>query len=154
MKKTEIIEETVKFYKNHPRGLQYSDTENNPKCVYFSRDNNSMCAIGRVMLDPHKLEGVDETFSDLVWRDFITQLDLQESYRGHHFSFWQDLQGFHDNSTHWIDSDEGWELSVLGGKQLLILMERYSEENEPSPKLRTSFLFTSEKPEKPEHFSY
>lgn len=84
----EIIDETVAYYKENPRGLNDSGV----LCVYYNEKTKAMCAVGRCAIDPKKLEAYSYSVDENIDKY------LKEEYREHDFRFWSDLQHFHDNS--------------------------------------------------------
>lgn len=92
MTKQEIIEETVKYYKNNPFGYNPDTTS----CVYLGSEGQ-MCAVGRCMLQPEEFG--EEAISADMLAETQEQFDslLKEQYRGHEIVFWNNLQNFHDN---------------------------------------------------------
>lgn len=117
MTKLEIIDETVEYYRDHPRALvgKY-------KCTY-KREDGAKCAVGRC-IDPEKFEEFHEyiykitknrigfspgfTRESALWEVSVHEIPnldtfLQEKYRGHSKMFWQELQSLHDTSLNWRD---------------------------------------------------
>jgi len=109
--KIQIIDETVKYYKTHKRGLRKDGS-----CVYFY--NNTKCAVGRCMIDPKGFKDSNTIVQE------ITDLNshLKPEYRGHSISFWDDLQELHDSPNYWVEG----QLSELGLQIIIELKEKYS----------------------------
>ena len=113
MTKREIIEETLEYYSKNNRGLnEHQD------CVYLA-ENGDMCAVGRCLIDPTKIE--DGSIGMLF--DNSLELDklLKEPYRGYSLDFWKDLQDFHDSPNYW----EGNNLTLKGKQQYQELFSKY-----------------------------
>jgi hypothetical protein len=103
--KKQIINETVRYYSKHPRGLEV----NAIGCSYLTKEGN-MCAVGRCMtkksLKIQKIIGVgdsDDLFTLVGEPDKI----LKKPYHGHPKYFWKELQDFHDDSKYWIQNNKG-----------------------------------------------
>ena len=116
MTKTEIINETAKFYNLSNRG--YNEDEN--QCHYLT-DDGKKCAVGRC-ISPEKLI----FFNDLHQNEGVGAVsDLQEflveGYAGHSIEFWKDLQIFHDRKRYW--DEDG--LTVAGHLEHEVLLARY-----------------------------
>lgn len=122
----EIINETVEYYKNNERATSGG------YCRYRTNPGNK-CAIGRVMTDSaiakfggyiggitslkgsKELEALAATIDDL----------LKPQYKGHHISFWTDLQDFHDVPENWNQLQLG--LTKDGEKVYRYLIDMYSK---------------------------
>lgn len=118
--RTEIIEETVEYYRTHPRGVN-----NGGSCVYYSEGR--MCAVGRCLKDPAPwADQPGVAASDLFDRDGFDV--LADDYRVMDESFWEELQDFHDTSYNWEANDDGgFNLSSDGRRFRDILLERYGD---------------------------
>ncbi len=97
--KLEIIDETVEWYSTDTsrRSLNTSDG-NTPLCMYKNQKGNK-CAMGRC---------ADEEWLDQFYREKghepqinVVFDNLKKEYQGHNESFWQRLQGLHDNRMYW-----------------------------------------------------
>ena len=106
MTKTEIINETVKFYSEDPnrRAIEGSS------CLYYYRTESGVqkCAVGRCLIKPGKTQdgGVFMVFGDSC----NLNKALKPKYRGHSLEFWEDLQAIHDSHFYWDEkglSDRG-----------------------------------------------
>lgn len=88
----EIIEETAAFYTSENR----AKPDNGRRCQYLTKDGR-MCAVGRCLTDPARIEG------NYIFLQSIPNLDdeLKPEYRGHPINFWQDLQRLHDYTFNW-----------------------------------------------------
>lgn len=104
--KLQIIEETVKFYTENP---SQRATDKHDYCEYITTDGRR-CAVGRYMIDPSKFAGSSggsvHYIANIEKRTnencpVFTQEDLIEEVRGHNWSFWAALQGFHDSPINW-----------------------------------------------------
>ena len=128
---SEVIEETVEYYKTNPRALDEALTD----CVYYTK-TGAMCAIGRCAKDPQELEqiyggGSIETLiteiktSNKVNRTTKSILQneiLKAEYRHlDDYIFWHDLQCLHDNKYNW----EGDKLSDMGKVFLEEIRKKY-----------------------------
>ena len=126
--KTEIINETVAYYSENPLNKR----SKNPLSGCHYSKQNKMCAVGRCLIDPDKIE--KETNIALVnikiestsvkdLEKLFKNLDelFKEEYRGHDSDFWQALQNLHDYDYHW--TDEG--LSDRGKTEVQFLLDMY-----------------------------
>lgn len=99
--KAEIIEETVAAYADPSNRAIDEDGI----CEYSY--NGKYCAVGRVLLEPHKYFGAIDCLAsksdclDIPYANI--HLLFKEEYRGHEIAFWSDLQSFHDSSSNWSD---------------------------------------------------
>ena len=130
MTKTDIINETINFYKKSNRGYIQGS------CQYYTEEGN-MCAVGRCMISPEdsqvkygmgtirgvvcRLNNIDLTTpeSDLDTKS-VDQL-LKPEYHGHNVGFWTDLQMLHDESSNW--DDDG--LTISGRAEANKLLTKY-----------------------------
>lgn len=106
--KTEIIIETIQFYKDDPTARRSLAPDG--ECYYaHSADgldaNITHCAIGRCMT-----EGSLKSFGDfrgdvgdLVNKAKLHHIDplLYSEYQGHGIDFWDRLQALHDHTRYW-----------------------------------------------------
>lgn len=106
--KTEIIIETIQFYKDDPTARRSLGPDG--ECYYAnSADgldaNITHCAIGRCMT-----EGSLKSFGDfrgdvgdLVNKAKLHHIDplLYSEYQGHDIDFWDNLQQLHDQTRYW-----------------------------------------------------
>lgn len=115
MTATEIINETVEYYRKNPRSLDQSG-----KCVYQSPEGN-MCAVGRCLdWDKYKeniINANQDGLIDLIYEckvlpsgrsidnnESVLDPILAERYRGFSLEFWSDLQVLHDTASYWEDT--------------------------------------------------
>jgi len=138
MTKAEIIDETVEYYKNHPRA-KIDDI----KCTY-KREDGAKCAVGRCV-DPEKFEEFHNhlyeigksiyagdpkfNYDSVLWKISIgTNIDLdqflQNKYKGHDKKFWSELQMLHDFGSNW---KENGELTPKGERIVERLKKIYNE---------------------------
>lgn len=101
---TDILNDTVEYYKSNPRGIV------DDNCHYFKKAPDGkicMCAVGRYMIDPEKVTSIhwvipvrelDELYSKNGGFDYL----LKQEYRGIPLMFWDDLQEFHDENRFWF----------------------------------------------------
>lgn len=105
----EIVEETVEYYKTHPRGL----ATQGGGCVYFnSEDNSKMCAVGRCMntrapfvkelMQKEQFLAVESVDTRVKGLDNV----LRPQYRGHSTRFWKRLQSLHDGTAYWNEDGQ------------------------------------------------
>lgn len=96
----EIVLETIAYYRTHKRGY-------NPiveSCRYYL--NGKMCAVGRCLKEPHQFADCSKSVCGF---DMLFKLEeqLKPRYQGHNLDFWDNLQGLHDRSNHWIYNNQG-----------------------------------------------
>jgi len=99
----EILDETIKYYSSHPRGLSFSG-----ECVYIAAyDESCLCAVGRACIAPRMDWGGSVRY---MYRPVGTGSDkisieneLKPQYRGHTVGFWARIQFFHDQTRYWTD---------------------------------------------------
>lgn len=106
MKATDIIRETVEYYRTNLRGV--ATTFEGTSCRYNWEDG-SHCAVGRCLEKKYQdmgkdMPGNDESVQGLIDRLQASSIDsiLQEKYRGHSLVFWRKLQAFHDCPDNWM----------------------------------------------------
>lgn len=124
MNKLKILEETVDYYKIHPRGLNDSG-----ECCYYDKNTGNRCAIGR-LLTIEQAKDVPSNGSidvDDMVHDYLVSCN-PTLFNGENIRFLSDLQRFHDNETLW-DSDGAGnnKLTQSGEKEYLKLKRRYRE---------------------------
>jgi hypothetical protein len=125
--KQEILDETVEYYRTHPRGLN-TDGE----CVYCAGSGADpeapRCAVGRCM-KPEALDiwggwkGNASSLDEKLWLAGGGTLDniLLPQHRGHRNTFWCDLQILHDSGAmilHDSGASDYWESNDTGGVDL------------------------------------
>lgn len=134
----EIIDETVEYYKTHPRAQKGKTVMG---CEYKTADGR-MCAVGRCFTEKalEEFENYDGAADDL-FNSHIGFYDVtvfKPEYRinnsdisGFEYDairFWEDLQFLHDWPHHWIEESpesEIRELSERGVNQVKRLKMRY-----------------------------
>lgn len=115
----EIIEDTVRFYKKHPRSVNDSG-----QCSYLDAHGNR-CAVGRYISDEY-IERLGDTNTTSVsglineWGELDSI--LVDSAIGLKEEFWTDLQGFHDSRASW----NGMNLSKYGRDRLSGLRTKWA----------------------------
>lgn len=109
--KVQIINETVEYYSNNPRGLDSSG-----HCTYYNKRTESMCAVGRCL----ELDEAKKLANTDITADTIPNLDnkLQPPYKGHPVEFWEDLQVLHDTSRYWNNNS----ITDVGKKAVEIII--------------------------------
>lgn len=122
MTKLEILDETVKYYKTHKRGLSDEGF-----CVNIT-NRGSMCAVGRCVDKEliSKLKGLEDiavgSLSLELGKD-TTDECLQPQYRGHREEFWEDLQDLHDRGIHWSKNKSGGQVLTMQGDKAVELIK-------------------------------
>jgi hypothetical protein len=124
--KKQIIEETLKYYKTHRRGINISSNGNH--CQYLTK-KGSMCAVGRCLINPQKamdkkIGGV-HGFYDERTNEKILDSMLKPGYIGHDYTFWSGLQTFHDSNDNWEKQGRGNKLTDEGLKNYNRLLKTY-----------------------------
>ena len=106
MEATDIIRETVEYYRTNLRGV--FTTEIGTSCRYNWKDG-SHCAVGRCLEKKYQEMGKDMPGNENSVQGLIDELQvssidsiLQEKYRGQSQDFWEELQDFHDLYENWI----------------------------------------------------
>lgn len=117
----EIIDETVAWYRDHPRS-KVRKKSGGMGCAYIGPDGER-CAFSRccelddaLILKFANLDNSDDggalssyfsekEFTKEVGYDF--QKIIQEKYRGHSIGFWVAIQQLHDDDAHWKDPNGG-----------------------------------------------
>jgi hypothetical protein len=128
---SEVIEETVEYYKTNPRALDEALTD----CVYYTK-TGAMCAIGRCAKDPQELEQIygggaidylinkiKDTSTKHKTNKSILQNEILKSEYRHltDITFWADLQTYHDFNVFWKDG----KLNESGEHYLNSIREKY-----------------------------
>lgn len=105
----EIVNETVEYYKTHPRSLD----QGGEYCLYKG-PNGACCAFSRCCVAGIDFSDYEKGPASNVLRDNGEEV-LQEQYRGHSPGQWNILQQLHDSSSHWDNKKDGTrELSAAG----------------------------------------
>lgn len=115
---TDLINETVEYYKTHPRSVNLSDNS----CLYISEQGR--CAVGRCCKDDGETEAFllnheNYTAQDLIERaGALKTLIFKEEY-SHltEIKAWEKLQNLHDSPIYWneLEADSPTrELTVSG----------------------------------------
>ena len=90
----ELIENTIEYYKTHPRAIGP-----NKMCSYKSPEGN-MCAVGRWVDWKNLPEGYEETLNSKGSIVNFTNKELKEillpEVKNIPLELWDDLQGYHD----------------------------------------------------------
>ncbi len=124
MTKIEIINETVEYYRTHPRGINPDE-----QCVYLSLES-AKCAVGRCMNEERLKEygNFIGSIGSLV-NEEAQPVDyfLQEKYHGHPLKFWENLQALHDGRSYWEETEEDNILTNVGLNYLAELKAKYAE---------------------------
>ena len=107
----DMLEDTVKYY-SEDTSRRATNPDSGIGCVYLKEDGKN-CAVGRwINYDNFDLQSYNEAYSitDLLKldyeEDFIytdEELFVPEA-QGFHYSFWTDLQDFHDGHKSWDES--------------------------------------------------
>lgn len=120
---TDVLDETVRYYKTHSRGTVYTDGTG--PCVYYEEDEDEdggcrMCAIGRLLENP-------EAASDVIgpWAGYdgntavLRATQIKEEYQHLSHRFLAALQIFHDTDSNWTQNETGgWDLTAQGLDEL------------------------------------
>ena len=111
MTKIEIIDETIEYYKTHPRGVLKL-----AKSCKYKTDSGAMCAVGRCFNEQADFEfyGNIITYKNKVLSNDPLDVHLKSEYHGHGVEFWQQLQLLHDGSNYWTKTETGNELTEDG----------------------------------------
>lgn len=117
MTKTEIILETVEYYKNNPRGLDKSEIQ----CCYYS--DGKMCAVGRCLKNPEFFKNDTVSIKALFENKMLDDSHFKNEYQNNECNFWRELQKFHDTGAFWSAKEVGNELTILG----LYILEKFLE---------------------------
>ena len=138
MKPLELINETVEYYKTHPRGISKEEGY----CVYKSSTGDK-CAVGRCIqdkfLDNDQLHqwvfvgGVEALEENLKKEHLTFEEVLKPEYRGQLKSVWKSLQNWHDRKEFWHggnDIHNEPQKMTLQGQDFLKRMLSYHEREE------------------------
>ena len=136
--KEEILNETVDYYKNHPRsitgaGAGGSDMSMISSCMYNSTidGQETHCAVGRCFNDEVKNTNLGDLANEMTVDELLEKLGLltvddllEDKYKGHKITFWRSLQGFHDSSYNWKPGKIGThcELTEAGKKEVEFIL--------------------------------
>lgn len=123
--KIQIIDETVKYYSTHERGIKP-----NGNCEYITPEGN-MCAVGRCLLKkelPRIIKTNIGPVSDL-YDNYENDPPFKKNYQGHEEYFWSRLQTLHDYKDYWVRNKKGgWDLTE-DGKNALAAIKKYYANN-------------------------
>lgn len=104
MTEEEIVLETIKYYRTHPRSLSESTAGG---CRYIG-PNGERCAFSRCCTAKSQFVEGDAC-------DRQPEARLQRKYKGHPIDFWLDLQSLHDDALNWHPNPHGGsDLSEFG----------------------------------------
>lgn len=119
--KIEIIKETASHYTSKNRGYDTDESS----CEYITPEGYR-CAVGRCIKKEHILTFQLDNQGVGIDGGNFDQLNkvLQDEYKGHSYTFWQDLQQLHDQCSNW--NDEG--LTDQGRVYYNELLEKYKDE--------------------------
>jgi len=122
MTKYEILDETIKYYKTHKRGITKDGS-----CVNLT-NMGSMCAVGRCVDKDliSKLKNAEDIAVNSLYSELGMQTTdecLQPQYRGHREEFWEDLQDLHDRSIHWHKNKSGGQILTMPGDKAVELIK-------------------------------
>jgi len=110
----QIIDETVEYYKNNPRGIQGEN------CEYLT-DDGKMCAVGRC-LTPKSVQIAQTKFNGKTFDNLDKSIiKFKSKYQGHSDTFWYNLQFLHDAKKNW----DGNKLTEEGERRVKILKEKF-----------------------------
>jgi hypothetical protein len=128
----EIIDETVAFYGDDPKGRRSLGLSSvgNVTCFYHGEEGKK-CAVGRCLTDSglekaHEFEkSPPPTGASVKEFDskFELELNLIEVYRGHSIDFWKDLQALHDHDRMW---GKFFGLTEDGHQYVEVLKQKYA----------------------------
>lgn len=127
----EIIDETVEYYKNNPRGVDELSA-----CLYNVK--GKQCAVGRCIdwSDKeflHEFGKLEAGIEDLV-EEFIPHVKLKYAdlftTSEKHIKFWKELQNFHDRSGFWKKTKEGNTLTKMGETKYRALKEKWKKQKQ------------------------
>lgn len=123
MTKTEIINETVKYYSED---VSRRAKEEGGNCMYImTTDTGAVkkCAVGRCM----NKEGI-KRYGNITGITAYNIFSMREGdiiligkYKGHNADFWYDMQFLHDNNYNWSESG----LTGTGLITVKNLLEKY-----------------------------
>lgn len=136
MTAAEIIDDTIEYYRTHPRSL---DSTGN--CIYDD-GADKRCAVGRFMLSPIRkrcratdLVGLNVLGIEALWSKSEERLTcfgshdrlLYKKVHGQPMAFWVALQDLHDGDMGWEqpDSAVGSRLSADGKYKVAEMKRRF-----------------------------
>ena len=122
MTKTEIIHETVEFYKNNPRSLNEEG-----KCVFLG-PNGEKCAFSRCLKEMDFSTWGQENAYVLLNEGSVEKDDFEDGYWHEDKQFWLDLQIFHDKDEFWVKKGSGNILTRGGEIGFKRLLREYENE--------------------------
>lgn len=134
-----MIDETVKYYKTHPRGI-IPGTE---ACLY--KEGDKECAVGRCMTKKAQksFEHTETPIHTLLEEQELGMYEFEKKYFKKKYQldfpiqFWKDLQKLHDKSHYWnneqLSGISGQTLSERGQNQVEILKEYWRVEIRMKP---------------------
>jgi len=141
--KKEILNETVDYYKNHPRsitgpGAGEPDMTMLSTCMYYSTvdGQETHCAVGRCFNDSVKNTDLRDLANEMTVDDLLEELDLptvddlfEDKYKGHKIGFWRNMQTFHDSSHNWKPGKIGThcELTETGQREVEYILNETPE---------------------------
>ena len=98
-----LIETVVDYYSSNPsrRSLVYSKNGVASGCSYKS-DTGNMCAVGLFIEDHDKILGLDNSREITLWNETDLEDILRNEYKGFPLELWNDLQVFHDETSHFL----------------------------------------------------
>lgn len=124
MTKTEIINETAKFYSEDTDRRAITITG----CFYYlksKRERVKKCGVGRCMNTKAIKEFALFSGSIKLLANQVKELDslFKKKYNKHSLSFWLDIQRFHDDIYYWNETG----LTIGGENRLIRLLEKYKD---------------------------
>jgi hypothetical protein len=106
--KIALLEDTLEYYKNNPRGIEEGKTF----CTYLDETTGARCAVGRWMTKEKALncqrDPVEEIFDRKYIPKWLEKMGLE---------FLEALQEFHDVEEHWKKKGKGNILLKRGQKR-------------------------------------
>lgn len=113
MTERELVDETIEYYRTHPRGVMLVNTSQGKQtnaCFYYTSKTGAMCAVGRCMVHPEYFADCSDDVSSINLTD-----ELKNQYSNIRIEFWQALQEFHDEEKYWkTNLLHGNDLTTLG----------------------------------------
>lgn len=123
--KLEIISETLRFYKKHPRSVDANDS-----CLYLG-DDGERCAFSRCCKETKAVQArLVESEGMCVSSLYNFRRLLKPEYAGHDEHFWDHVQEIHDTQTNWIETGpaaKSRELSEQGKRLVKKLRAMYKK---------------------------
>lgn len=109
----QFLDETVKYYKTHKRGIKIdpSMSVSGPVCTYFYR--NKVCAVGRCLINPKRFKSNQGDVYDL-FSTYPKEHILKPEYVHLSTGELEIIQDLHDRNIFWIPTKRGNKLSELG----------------------------------------